>query len=96
MQIDPESLTGNWNYPTSVRFGPGRLVELSAVCTELGLKRPLLVTDPGLAALPLVQDVVDACGKQGLDIAVFSDVQPNPRDSNVVAGVEAFDDGKRQ
>ena len=94
MQIDPESLTGNWNYPTSVRFGPGRLVELSAVCTELGLKRPLLVTDPGLAALPLVQDVVDACGKQGLDIAVFSDIQPNPRDSNVVAGVEAFDDGK--
>ena len=37
-----------------------------------------------------VQDVVDACGKQGLDIAVFSDVQPNPKDSNVTAGVTAL------
>jgi len=94
MQIDPESLTGNWNYPTSVRFGPGRLAELPAVCAEIGLNRPLLVTDPGLAVLPLVQDVVDACDKQSLDIAVFSDVQPNPRDANVMAGVAAFRDGK--
>ncbi len=94
MQIDAETLTGNWNYPTSVRFGPGRLAELPAVCAELGLKRPLLVTDPGLAGLPLVQDVVDAAGKQALDLAVFSDVQPNPRDSNVNAGVVAFRAGK--
>ncbi len=90
MQIDPESLTGNWNYPTSVRFGPGRLAELPAVCAELGFQRPLLVTDPGLAALPLVQDAVDACATQGLGIVVFSNIQPNPRDSNVSDGVAAF------
>lgn len=94
MQIDAETLTGNWNYPTSVRFGPGRLAELPAICAELGLKRPLLVTDPGLAGLPLVRDVVDAAGRQGLDLAVYSDVQPNPRDSNVVTGVAAFRDGR--
>ncbi len=94
MQIDAETLTGDWNYPTRVRFGPGRLAELPAVCAELGLKRPLLVTDPGLAGLPLVQDVVDACGKQGLDLAIFPHVQPNPRDSNVNAGVAVFRDGE--
>lgn len=93
MQIDPASLTGNWNYPTSVRFGPGRLAELPAVCAEIGLQRPLLVTDPGLAALPLVQDAVESCAEQSLDIAVFADVQPNPRDANIVAGVAAFHAG---
>jgi len=38
--IDVKTLTRNWNYPTSVRFGPGRIGELPAVCKELGMKRP--------------------------------------------------------
>ena len=50
--IDAKSLTRNWNYPTSVRFGPGRIAELPSVCKELGMKRPLLVTDPGLRFCP--------------------------------------------
>ena len=39
--IDPKTLRGNWNYPTVVRFGPGRIIELPAVCRELGMKPPL-------------------------------------------------------
>ena len=50
----PQSLVGNWNYPTSIRFGAGRIRELPDACKAIGLQRPLLVTDPGLASLPNV------------------------------------------
>ena len=40
--------TGNWNYPTAVRFGPGRLSELPNLCRELEMTHPLLVTDQGV------------------------------------------------
>ncbi len=43
-------LKGNWSYPTSIRFGAGRIAELPEACRSIGLKRPLLVTDPFLAA----------------------------------------------
>ncbi len=48
------TLRGNWNYPTLIRFGAGRIVELPEHCRALGMQRPLLVTDAGLAALPMV------------------------------------------
>ena len=46
----------NWNYPTAIRFGAGRIVELAEVCRSLGIARPLLVTDPALAQLPMVRE----------------------------------------
>ena len=49
MNIDPDTLTGNWNYPTAMRFGPGHISELAEACKSLGMTKPLLVTDPGLA-----------------------------------------------
>src|SRR5438552_2645926 len=49
--LSPETMRGNWSFPTSVRFGAGRIQELAAACKEVGIKRPLLVTDPGLAKL---------------------------------------------
>ena len=48
-------LVGNWNYPTSVRFGAGRIAELGAAVKAAGMSRPLLVTDPRLAELPPVK-----------------------------------------
>ena len=53
-----QSLVGNWNYPTSIRFGAGRIRELPDACKAVGLKRPLLVTDPGLAKLPMIADAM--------------------------------------
>ncbi len=58
MSFDPATLTGNWNYPTAMRFGPGRIAELPEACQSLGMTRPLLVTDPGLAGLPMVADAL--------------------------------------
>jgi alcohol dehydrogenase class IV len=87
-------LRGNWNYPTSIRFGAGRIVELPEHCRAVGVERPLLVTDAGLAGLPMVARVVELCRKAGLGIELYSDVQPNPVEANVTAGVEAYRRGR--
>lgn len=84
---------GNWNYPTSIRFGAGRVAELPTALGEQGITRPLLVTDRGLAALPMVQEIVDLLGEQGIDCAVFSDVQGNPTGEDVDRGVHALRSG---
>ena len=90
MMIDPKSLTRNWNYPTSVRFGVGRVAELPAVCKELGMRRPLLVTDPGLRKLPMIERALTALKSAGLGEACFSDLQANPVGKNVDDGVACF------
>jgi len=83
-------LVGNWNYPTAIRFGAGRIRELPGACREMGMQRPLLVTDPGLAELPMVQAALERCRNEGLDCNMFADVQGNPVAANVTAGVAAF------
>ncbi len=88
------ALKGNWNYPTAIRFGVGRIGELAGACRSLGMQRPLLVTDPGLAALPMVRQALAACRKEGLGCDVFSDVRGNPVARNVTDGVEAYRRGK--
>ncbi len=90
----PASPVGNWNYPTKVCFGAGRIKELPSACQSLGMKNPLLVTDPGLAKLPMVAAAVDAVKAGGLGIAVFSDIKPNPIGRNVDDGVAAYKKGK--
>ena len=88
--IDKKSLTRNWNYPTSVRFGPGRIAELPAVCRELCMKRPLLVTDPGLRKLPMIGNALASLRDAGLGDAVFSDLRANPVGRNVADGVAFY------
>jgi len=88
--MNAPALQGRWNYPTSIRFGAGRVKELPAACRELRMQRPLLVTDAGLAKLPVVADTVALCNAEGLHCGLFSDVQPNPVEANVIAGVEAY------
>ena len=85
--------TGNWNYPTPIRFGPGRIAELPVACAELGMKRPLLVTDRGLAELDITSTALDLCRDSGLNVALFSDVRPNPVGANLQSGVEAMRGG---
>ncbi|MCG8494354.1 MAG: iron-containing alcohol dehydrogenase [Sneathiellales bacterium] len=89
-----ENMQGNWNYPTAVRFGVGRAAEIGAACKDLGMSNPLLVTDPGLASLPMIADAVKSCEAAGLKCAVFSDVKPNPVGRNVEDGVSAYKAGQ--
>ncbi|SDJ88808.1 iron-containing alcohol dehydrogenase [Microbulbifer yueqingensis] len=80
----------DWNYPTAMRVGPGRVGELPAACRELGIHTPMLVTDPGLADLPMVESLLRICRNDGLNIAVFADVKSNPNGANVDSGVAAL------
>ena len=83
----------NFNYPTAIKFGAGRIRELADHCRANGITRPLFVTDPGLAAMPMVRAVVEDVKRAGLGIGVFSDVRPNPVEANVVEGVRAYKAG---
>ena len=93
MTIDPATLTGTWSFPTEIRFGPGRIAELAGACKILGMTRPLLVTDPGLAALPMVADAIARNQGEGLATGLFSDIKPNPVGANVEDGLEAYRQG---
>jgi alcohol dehydrogenase len=83
-------LRADWNYPTAVRFGAGRIAELADAAKAAGVARPLFVTDPNLARLPMVADALASLHAAGLAATLFSDVRPNPVDSNIAAGVAAF------
>lgn len=87
------SITANWSYPTAVKFGAGRIRELADHCKAAGMKRPLLVTDRGLAPMPITQNALDILDAAGLGRAIFADVDPNPNEKNLEAGVKAFKDG---
>ncbi len=88
-----QHLTANWNYPTAIRFGIGRISELPEACKELGMTRPLLVTDPGLAALPFIDQAKQNCDAAGLPCEIFSQVQGNPVGANVEAGLKVLREG---
>ena len=83
----------NFNFPTTIKFGAGRIKELADHCKACGIKRPLFVTDPGLAAMPMVQEIVADLKAAGLAALVFSDVRPNPVEANIIAGVKAYKAG---
>ncbi len=87
------SITGNWSYPTAIKFGVGRISELAGACKDLGIKRPLLVTDKGLANLPITERALDILEAEGLGRGLFSDVDPNPSELNLAAGVDAYKEG---
>ncbi len=83
-------LKGNWNYPTRIWAGPGRIAELPAACADLGIRRPLIVTDAGLRDSAMVGRARELLhGAQ-----VFGDVKGNPVAANVEAGLAAYRAGK--
>ena len=83
-------LRGNWNYPTTIWAGPGRIAELAAACEQAGITRPLLVTDEGLVAAPMVKNALAALG----NAALFGAVRGNPASSHVEAGLRAYRNGR--
>jgi len=88
--MDLTGITANWSYPTAIRFGPGRIAELPDACAAAGITKPLLVTDAGLAKLDITARAMALLEKAGLSPGLFADVQPNPVESNVTAGVAAL------
>ncbi len=88
------NLRGNWNYPTSIKFGAGRIAELADAAKAAGIARPLIVTDPFLATQPMIAAAKAQLDAAGLPCAIFSDVKPNPVAANVEAGITVLRKGK--
>src|SRR5262245_50958209 len=83
----------NFTFPTAIKFGNGRIKELADHCKANGIERPLFVTDPGLARMPMVTAILDDLKSAGLKVALFGDVRPNPVESNLNDGIKAFKAG---
>jgi alcohol dehydrogenase len=83
----------NWNYPTAIKFGPGRIAELPDALKTVGITRPLLVTDAGLVNLPVTQNTIQILKDAGIPVGVFADVKPNPVAANVEAGIKVLREG---
>ncbi len=94
MSMHAEPVAGTWNYPTHIRFGEGRITELPDACRELGMARPLVVTDPALARLPMTTGALQILADADLPAGLFSEVQGNPVEANVNAGVRALRSGE--
>ena len=84
------TLNANWSYPTAIRFGAGRISEIADACFVAGIKKPLLVTDRGLAGMEITQKTLNLLDDAGLGRAIFADVDPNPNEKNAEAGVAAY------
>lgn len=87
-------ISGNWNYPTRILFGPGLIRELPYACKKLNIKRPLLITDVGLKDHPITRTALEINKAAGLETSVFADVKPNPTGTNVDNGVKAYLSGR--
>jgi alcohol dehydrogenase class IV len=81
-----QTLRGNWNYPTTIWAGPGRIAELAEACSRVGTKRPLIVTDEGLVGTPMLKNALAALK----NAALFGAVKGNPDSSHVEAGLRAY------
>ncbi len=85
--------TANWSYPTAIRFGAGRISEIVDACKAAGITKPLLVTDRGLAEMEITTRTLDLLETGGLGRALFADVDPNPNEKNVAAGLTVIREG---
>ncbi|MGJ8543861.1 MAG: iron-containing alcohol dehydrogenase [Sulfitobacter sp.] len=83
-------LVGNWNYPTAIRFGAGRISEIAAACAAAGISKPLFVTDKGLAGMEITARTRGLLKEAGLCDDIFAEVDPNPSDKNVDAGLKLY------
>ncbi|MCO4794052.1 MAG: iron-containing alcohol dehydrogenase [Bacteriovoracaceae bacterium] len=79
-----------YNFPTIVRFGAGVIDELGPYLKDLGLSKPLIVSDKFLSELPFFKNITKDLNAKGLTASVYTGVSKNPIKSDVLSGVKAF------
>ena len=84
----------DWSYPTAIRFGAGRISELAEACSTVGIKKPLLVTDRDLVNLPIMECATRVLKNACLELVIFSEVDSNPSEINLNAGLEVYRSGR--
>ena len=83
-------MMSDWNYPTAIKFGNGRIKELPALCQELNMHAPLIISDPGLVHFTFFKKIEQSLPSAGL----FCDIKSNPNGKNIADGIAAFKQGK--
>ena len=86
-------LNQDWTFPTSIRYGPGRIKELIEICNQKGIKRPMIVTDKGSKDLNFIDDILSDLKKNNLDPKIFANISPNPKDVEIILGKSEFLNG---
>ncbi len=81
-------MTERFSFPTTIHFGAGARKLVAKHLADQGIQRPLLVTDRGIAALPLLKAFLAEL--PGLDVGVFSGISGNPVRSQVMQGADAY------
>src|SRR5579862_8154183 len=82
-----------FSFPTRIVFGPGAVRELGSEAKQLGIGRPLVVTDRGVVACGLADQILAEMRRAGLASELFADVDPNPVEKNVQEGIEVYRQG---
>ena len=80
----------NWNYPTTMWVGQDRIKDLGEACNNLNIKKPLLVTDKGLASSDIIKNSLSNLKQVGFEVELYSNVVGNPIGTNVNEGVESY------
>jgi alcohol dehydrogenase class IV len=83
-------IANRFDVPSAIISGGGSRHKLGGIAKELGASRVLIVTDPGVVELGVAGEIEGIIRDAGLAVSVFQDVQPDPTDANVTAGVAAL------
>ncbi|MDU7557039.1 MAG: iron-containing alcohol dehydrogenase [Pseudomonas sp.] len=83
-------LPQKWTVPLPMEYGPGARHELAALCNQFGISRPFIITDQGSLNLPFVAELQHALNAAGLACGLYGGIEPNPTDSTIVAGAQAY------
>jgi alcohol dehydrogenase class IV len=87
LEYDTSPIFAQFNFPTAYRIGAGRAAELAGACRELEIRRPLVVTDPGIAGLGWFREILRTLETENVDVEVFSAIDANPSTAHVEAGL---------
>jgi len=87
-------MISQFNFPTTIRFGAGVIKELPEYLKKNGFKKPLVATDPNVAALPFFKTIIEDLKAAGFAPEVFHDIHKNPVKSDVYKGGDAYDNAK--
>lgn len=83
----------NWTFPVPIRYGPGRIKELTEICQNTGIKKPLVVTDNGSKNLKFIENILNDLDEHQFKPGFFSNISPNPRDTEILEGKSNYNNG---
>ena len=83
-------MVSTWSFPNRIIFGCGAIEQLSSVASGLGVRRPLVVTDPGVERCGLLARITNLLGKGSVGFAVFDRVEGNPTEASVYPGLDLY------